>query len=155
MSASLDADEKDTDGNKGPDEKTPRSVSRSRTARCAKRVKSLPWTKDVERVIVPQSDETAGIPKQLKDETSADLTALEKKGLDRRTDHQVETQPRSARPPPWRDKHATIEYGRKSKGRCDKGASMVWLAHSYLEHKAAVQEGVMNFMRHLSSLERV
>ena len=32
---------------------------------------------------------------------------------------------------------------------------MVWLAPSYLEHKAAIQEGVMNFMRHLNSLEHV
>ena len=32
---------------------------------------------------------------------------------------------------------------------------MVWLAPSYLEHKAAIQEGVMNFMRYLKSLERV
>ena len=43
---------------------------------------------DVERVIVPQSDGTAGILKQLKDETSADLTALEKKGLDCKTNDQ-------------------------------------------------------------------
>ena len=87
---------------------------------------------DVERVIVPQNDETAGILKQLNGETSADLTALEKKGLDRRTDHQAETQPRSARPTPWRDKHATIEYGRKSKRICDRDESMLWLAASYL-----------------------
>ena len=31
---------------------------------------------------------------------------------------------------------------------------MVWLAPSCLEHKAAIQEGVINFMRHLISLER-
>ena len=41
-------------------------------------------------------------------ETSADLTALEKKGLDRKTNHQElmkgGTQPRPAKPPPWRDK---------------------------------------------------
>ena len=39
---------------------------------------------------------------------SAYLTALEKKGLDRKTNRQglmkAETQPSSARPPPWRDK---------------------------------------------------
>ena len=35
-----------------------------------------------------QSDETAGIQKQLKDEMSADLTAFKKKGLDRKTNHQ-------------------------------------------------------------------
>ena len=35
-----------------------------------------------------QSDETAGVQKQLKDEMSADLTAFKKKGLDRKTNHQ-------------------------------------------------------------------
>ena len=35
-----------------------------------------------------QNGETVGILKQLKDETSVDLTALEKKGLDRKTNHQ-------------------------------------------------------------------
>jgi len=81
---------------------------------------------DVERVIVPQSDEIVGILRQLKDETSADVTALEKKGLDRKTNHQdpmktetketvevakaaeaqekAEALPRLVRPPPWRDK---------------------------------------------------
>ena len=120
-------------------------------------VTSLMEGYDVERVIVPQSDEPGSILKQLKDETSADLTALEKV-LDREINHEgfmkVETQPKSARPPPWRDKHATIEHGRKSKRRCDRGESIVWLAPSYLEHKAVIQEGVMNFMRHPHSLER-
>ena len=55
-----------------------------------------------------QNDETAGGPKQWKDEMSACLTALEKKELDRKTNlhglMKAETQPRSARPPPWRDK---------------------------------------------------
>ena len=32
---------------------------------------------------------------------------------------------------------------------------MVWLAPSYLEHKATIQEGVMRFMPHFNSLERV
>ena len=117
-----------------------------------------------------QSDETAGILKRLKDETSADSTALEKKGLDRKTNHQelmktetketdevakaVEGQEKAdalpilMRPPPWRDKQATIEYGRKSKRRCDKGESMLWLAASYLEYKATIQEGVIHFMPH-------
>ena len=36
-------------------------------------------------------------------------------------------QPRATRPPLWRDKKAMIEYSRKSKRRCDKGESMVWL----------------------------
>jgi len=79
---------------------------------------------DVERVIVPQNDEIADILKQLKDETSADLTALEKKGLGQ-TKHEclmkAEILPRLMRAPHWRDKHATIEYGRKSKRRCDSG----------------------------------
>ena len=56
----------------------------------------------------PQIDETVGILKWSKDETSTDLIALEKKGLDRKTNHQdlmkAETQPKPARPPPWRDK---------------------------------------------------
>ena len=41
-------------------------------------------------------------------ETSANLTALKKKGLDRKTNHQQlmkdKTHPRPAKPPPWRDK---------------------------------------------------
>ena len=32
---------------------------------------------------------------------------------------------------------------------------MLWFAPSYLEHKAAIQEGVMNFVPYLNSLERV
>ena len=56
----------------------------------------------------PQIDEIVGILKWSKDKTSTDLTALEKKGLDRKTNHQdpmkAETQPKPARPPPWRDK---------------------------------------------------
>ena len=35
-----------------------------------------------------QSGEIVGVLKRLKDETSADLPALEKKGLDRKTNHQ-------------------------------------------------------------------
>ena len=87
-----------------------------------------------------------GILKQAKDEVTAYLTALEKKGLDRRTDHKTETQLRSARPTPWRDKHATIEYVRKSKRRYDRNESMLWFAASCLEYQATFQEGVMNFM---------
>ena len=87
-----------------------------------------------------QNGEIVGVLKQLKDETSADLTALEKKGLDRKTNHQDLTkakteetfvltiatvgalkleqsakevaQPRPTRPPPWRDKcNRGSEYG--------------------------------------------
>ena len=108
------------------EQKTPRSVSR----RCTP------------RFIVPQSDETAGILKQLKGETSADSAALEKKGLDRKTNHEglmkVERQPRSARPPPW---SAMIEHGRKSKRRCDRSESMAWFAPSYMKYKAQSKKG--------------
>ena len=101
---------------------------------------------DVERVSVPQNDETAGILKQLNGETSADLTALEKKWLDRKTNRQslmkVETQPRSARPPPRRDKFRNegefVDANEKNtdgnKGPdevFDRGESMLWLAPSY------------------------
>ena len=126
---------------------------------------------------------TAGSLKQLKDEMSADLTAFKKKVLDLKTDHHDLTKAETKeivvltkatvgalkleqsakevaqRPPPGRDKHATIQYGRKSKRRCDRGESMLWLAASYLEHKASSQEGVMNFHLYLcpisKSLERV
>ena len=163
---SVDANEKNTDGNKGPDkvfdegEDTDERVKTPYTEMCEKsKVTSVEEGHDVERVIVSQSDETADILKQSIGHTSADLTALEKKGFDRKTNHQnltkVETIPRATRPPPWRDKHATIEYSRKSKGRCDRGESMVWLAPSYMKYKATIQEGVRNFIRHLNSLERV
>ena len=62
-----------------------------------------------------QNGEIVGSLKQLKGETSADLTALQKEELDRKTKHQglmkAETQPRPARPPPWR--------------RCDRGRKFV------------------------------
>ena len=51
---------------------------------------------DVERVTA-QSDETACILNQLKDETSAGLTALEKKGLDRKISHQDLTKAETGR----------------------------------------------------------
>ena len=99
---------------------------------------------DVDGHHAPQSDETAGILEQWKDETSADSTALEKKGLEK-TDRQglmkAETLPRATRPPPRRDKQAAIEYGRKSKKRCDSNESMLWLAASYLEYKATIRRG--------------
>ena len=163
---SVDANEKNSDGNKGPDEvfdegeDTDERVKTPYTEMCEKsKVTSVEEGHDVERVIVSQSDETADILKQSIGHTSADLTALEKKGFDRKTNHQnltkVETIPRATRPPPWRDKHATTEYSRKSKGRCDRGESMVWLAPSYMKYKATIQEGVRNFIRHLNSLERV
>jgi len=78
-----------------PDER----VMTSHTETCEGcEVTSVKEGHDVERVIVAKSDETANILKQLKNETSADLTALEKKGLDRKTSHQelvkAEMQPR-------------------------------------------------------------
>ena len=103
---------------------------------------------DVERVIVTQNGEIVGSLKQLKGETSADLTALEKKGLDRKTNHEgrmkAETQPRSARPPPWRDKlridcesvdadEKNTDGNKGSDEVFDRGESMLWLAASYLE----------------------
>jgi len=101
----------------------------SHTEMCKKsEVTSLEEGHDVERVIV------------LKDETSADLTTLEKKGLDRKTNHEglmkAETQPRSARPPLWRDKSR------------NRGESMLWLASSYWEHEATIQEGVKKYHLH-------
>ena len=32
---------------------------------------------------------------------------------------------------------------------------MLWLAASYMEYKATIQEGVMNFIRLFNNLERV
>ena len=55
---------------------------------------------DVDGRHAPQNDETAAILKQKKNETSADLTALEKKGLDRK--NKSPPLPRATRPPPWR-----------------------------------------------------
>ena len=107
-----------------------------------------------------QNGEMVGLLKQLKDETSADFIALAKKGLDRKTNHQDLTkakteeifvltiatvgalklersakevaQPRSTRPPPWRD-------------RCNRGSEYGVVAPSYLEHEAVSQEGVKKF----------
>ena len=99
---------------------------------------------DVDGRHAPQSDETAaGNLKQLKDEMSAYLTAFEKKGLDRRTDQQAETQTRSARPPPWRDKlrieGESVDADEKNTDGntgpdevFDISESLLWLALSYL-----------------------
>jgi len=93
---------------------------------------------------------------------SAYLTALEKKGLDRKTNRQgfmkAETQPSSARPLLWRDKlrieGESVDANEKNtdgnKGPDEvfhRSESMLWLAALYLEYKATIQEGVMNFMR--------
>ena len=80
-------------------------------------------------------------------ETIADLTELEKKGLDRKTNHQelvkAEMQPRGG-------EAATLE-----RHDATEVVSLMWLAPSYVEHEATSQEGVMNFMPCLKSLERV
>ena len=133
----------------GGGENTDERVKALHTEMCEKSEK-LEEGYDVDGRHAPQSDATACILKQWKDETSADSSALEKKGLEK-TNRQglmkAETLPRATRPPPWRDKQTTSEYGRKSKNRCDRNESMLWLAASYLEYNATIQEGVMNFMR--------
>ena len=121
----------------GREEDTEQRVMTLHTEMCEKsEVTSVEEGHDVERMTA-QSDVTAGILKQLNGEMSAGLTAFKKKGLDRKTNHRgltkAETKEVAQRPPPWRDKHATIDSGRKSKRRCDRGESMLWLAASYWE----------------------
>ena len=107
-----------------------------------------------------QSDETAGILKQLKDEMSADLTAFKKKALDRNTNHHDLTKAgteeifvlteaiaeketaalkleQSAKE--WRRGHHLGETS------ATEAESLVWLAPSCLEHEATSQEGVKKF----------
>ena len=113
----------------GRAEDTDERVKTPRTEMCEKsEVTSVEEGHDVERVIVAQSEETVEVAKAVEAQEKA------------------EAPPRATRPPPWRDKHATIEYGRKSKRRCDGNESMLWLAASYLEYRATIQEGVMNVM---------
>ena len=110
----------------------------------------------------------------MKDETSADLYALEKKGLDRKTNHQdlMKTETKeifvltkaigeketvalkleqsakevAQRLPPWRDKFRACQSGAKSEEQShNRGGSMLWLASSYLEHEATIQEGVKKY----------
>ena len=68
----------------------------------------------------------------------------------------AETQPRSARPPPWRDKlrieGESVDANEKNtdgnKGPdevFDRVEPMLWLASSYVEHENTSQEGVMKF----------
>ena len=92
---SVDADQTNTDGNKGPDEvfdegeDTEERVTTLHTEMCEKsEVTSAEEGHDVDGRHAPQSDETADILKQSKDEMSADLTALKKKRLDRKTNHE-------------------------------------------------------------------
>ena len=72
----------------GGAEDTDERVMTSHTEMCEDfEVTSVEEGHDVERVTA-QNGEIVGSLKQLKGETSADLTALEKKGLDRKTNHQ-------------------------------------------------------------------
>ena len=49
-----------------------------------------------------------------------------------------EVLPRPARPPPWRDK---LQRDNPREWRkCNRGESLLWLASSYLEHEATIQE---------------
>ena len=131
----------------GGGEDTGERVITSHTEMCEKsEVISVEEGHDVDGRHAPQSDDIAGILKQSKDEMSADLTAFKKKGLDRKTNRQglmkAETQPRSARPPPWRDKlrieGESLDANEKNtdgnKGPdevFDRGESMLCLASSY------------------------
>ena len=72
----------------GGAEDTDERVMTSHTEMCEDcEVTSVEEGHDVERVTA-QNGEIVGSLKQLKGETSADLTAFEKKGLDRKTNHQ-------------------------------------------------------------------
>ena len=95
--------------------------------------------------IVAQSDETASVLKQLKNETSSDLTALEKKGLDLKTNHQefvkAEALPRPTRPPLWGDQFRACQSGvRSDKQSHKRGESKLWFASSHLEHDPCTVE---------------
>ena len=83
------------------------------------------------------------------------------RGVSSAVQEKVEAQPRSARPPPWRDRlQRDIPRGWR---RCNRGSeSMLWLASSYWEHEATIQEGVKkchlclnNFTRLKRRTERV
>ena len=53
----------------------------------------------------------------------------------------AEAQPRPARTPPWRDKFRACQSGAKSEEQShNRGESTLWLASSYLEHEATIQE---------------
>ena len=50
------------------------------------------------------------------------------------------------RPPPWRDKFRACQSGAKSAEQShNRGGSMLWLASSYLEHEATIQEAVKKY----------
>jgi len=91
------------------EEDTEERVMTSHTEMCEDcEVTSVEDGHDVDGRHAPQSDETAGILKQSKDEVGVDLMAFKKKELDRKTNHQglmkAETKELAQRPPPWRDK---------------------------------------------------
>ena len=65
----------------------------------------------------------------------------------------AEALPRPTRPPPWKDKFRACQSGAKSEKQShNKGESMLWLASSYVEHEATIQEGVKKFHLCLSLL---
>ena len=93
----------------GGEEDTDQRVMTLHTEMCEKsEVTSVEEGHDVDGRHAPQSDETAGILKQLKFEMSADMTAFKMKGLDRKTNHQglmkAETEEVAQRLPLLRDK---------------------------------------------------
>ena len=62
------------------------------------------------------------------------------------------SQPRPTRPPPWRDKFRACQSGAKSEEQShNRAESMLWLVSSYLEDKAASQEGVNKYHLCLST----
>ena len=131
----------------GRAEDTDKRVKTLHTEMCEKSdVTSVEEGYDVERVIVPQNDETAGILKQLNGETSADLTALEKRdwigepttkprhSQGQRGRHLGETSMRRLNTVASRRGYAT------EMSQCCGSQPRIW------RHKATSQEGVMNFM---------
>ena len=179
----------------GGEEDTNERVMTSHTEMCEDcEVTSVEEGHDVDGRHAPQSDETAGIPRPLKDEMTAVLTAFLKKGLDRKTNHQDLTKAETEeifvltkgigeketvalkleqsskevaqKPPPWRDKlrieGESVNADEKNTDGdtgpdevFDRGESMLWLASSYLEHRATIQEGVVIFVPCLNNLELV
>ena len=89
----------------------------------------------------------------LKLEQSAQETVEVAKAVE--AQEKADALPRQARPAPWRDKKAdqasccrtersSSTGGRRGTNRGNRG-SMLWLASSYLEHEATIQEGVKKY----------
>ena len=100
---------------------------------------------DVDGRHAPQSDETADILKQSKDEMSAGLTAFKKKGLDRKTNHEGVM------------RHSQGRQGRHLGETSRETEVSQWcgLHPRTWSTRLLSKKGVINFMRHLKSLERV